>query len=155
MDRILVVIDESSASIQLLNEAAKIANALESEVILLTLLDEDADQETVDRLWANAEIDDMTRPKTNEDLLRLISERLADTVLKPLGIDYRARGELVSGTSLSDRIIEVAESHGCDHVFVRGKSRSPTGKALFGDVAQSVLVNFDGLVTVSVQDGAM
>jgi len=34
-------------------------------------------------------------------------------------------------------------------VFVRGRRRSPTGKAVFGDTAQAVILNFDGFVTVA------
>jgi hypothetical protein len=33
-------------------------------------------------------------------------------------------------------------------VFLAGRKRSPTGKALFGDQTQAVILDFDGAVTV-------
>jgi len=32
-------------------------------------------------------------------------------------------------------------------VFLTGKKRSPTGKAVFGDRSQAIILNFDGPVT--------
>ncbi|MFC6724399.1 universal stress protein, partial [Halobium palmae] len=54
----------------------------------------------------------------------------------------------------SDRIFEVAAERDCDHLFLSGRRRSPTGKALFGDRTQRALLNFDGPVTVILGDGA-
>ncbi|MFC6725558.1 universal stress protein, partial [Halobium palmae] len=50
---------------------------------------------------------------------------------------------------VAETVLEVAQERGCDHAFLLGKRRSPTGKALFGDVAQQVVLNFDGYVTLS------
>lgn len=48
--------------------------------------------------------------------------------------------------------LNAAEAHNCDHIFIAGRRRSPTGKAIFGDWVQRVLLNFDGLVTVSLDE---
>ncbi|WP_129113524.1 universal stress protein [Halegenticoccus tardaugens] len=154
MDRLLVVVDESDASVRLLREAGEIAGGLGVGVVVFALLDDDAAREELDGLWNHAGTNDSRRPETAEELVQAVAERLGDQVLGSRGVEYLARGEIVGATSPSDRIIEVVESNGCDHVFVPGARRSPTGKALFGDTAQSVLLNFDGYVTVAVDDEA-
>ncbi|ELZ06028.1 universal stress protein [Natrialba asiatica] len=47
-------------------------------------------------------------------------------------------------------LVVVAAEYDCKHVFIAGDKRSPTGKALFGDEAQSVLLHFDGPVTALI-----
>jgi nucleotide-binding universal stress UspA family protein len=53
---------------------------------------------------------------------------------------------------VKEDVIAVAEREGCDHVFIAGKRRSPSGKAIFGDVTQSIILNFDGMVTVMMDE---
>lgn len=48
----------------------------------------------------------------------------------------------------ADTVLAEARHRGCDHVFVTGRKRSPAGKAIFGDVAQRIVLEFDGAVTV-------
>lgn len=48
----------------------------------------------------------------------------------------------------ADSIVETAEAVGADMVYVGGRKRSPTGKAVFGDATQRVILDFDGAVTV-------
>ncbi len=47
---------------------------------------------------------------------------------------------------------EIAENNDIDHIFVPGKNRSPTGKAVFGDGTQDIILRFDGPVTVVTGD---
>ncbi|MFC6907201.1 universal stress protein [Halalkalicoccus tibetensis] len=51
---------------------------------------------------------------------------------------------------IPDIILTEANKRNCDHIFVTGEKRSPTGKAVFGDTAQSIILNFEGPVTVQV-----
>ena len=43
-------------------------------------------------------------------------------------------------------LAEVAEANSCDYVFILGQRRTPAGKVIFGDTAQSVILNFNGYV---------
>jgi nucleotide-binding universal stress UspA family protein len=58
----------------------------------------------------------------------------------------------VSGKDQSETVLQVARRNDCDHIFLSGGKRSPAGKALFGDFAQSVLLGFDGCVTVRMTE---
>lgn len=40
-----------------------------------------------------------------------------------------------------ETFVSIAEESNADLLFIQGRSRSPTGKALFGSVAQTVLLN--------------
>jgi nucleotide-binding universal stress UspA family protein len=58
--------------------------------------------------------------------------------LDDAGIAYEIRGVTGEG---GDAYVDLAESVRPDLLYVQGKDRSPTGKALFGSTAQNVLLN--------------
>jgi nucleotide-binding universal stress UspA family protein len=66
-------------------------------------------------------------------------------VLEGIDADHEAVGAL--GDEQTE-ILDAAEAYDCDHLFIAGEKRSPTGKALFGDLTQSIILNFGGPVTV-------
>lgn len=146
MNRILVVVAPTETDVELLEEAGAIAAAADVEVVVLTLTiegDEHASLEAI-RRWQGFE----DTGNDGTDTSRRFANYLGAQVLEPLGVEYLSVGEPVESMRPSTMIIEVAENHGCDHVFVANRGRSPAGKALFGDTAQSVILNFDGFVTV-------
>ena len=79
--------------------------------------------------------------------MRETADELAESELDDLDVTYRTIG--LVGT-VPDDIIATAEELACDHVFVVGGHRSPIGKAVFGDEAQSLILNFDGPITVRI-----
>jgi nucleotide-binding universal stress UspA family protein len=66
--------------------------------------------------------------------------RRAEEILADAGAAVTLRGE--SGTP-ADRIVHVADELDVELICVGGRKRSPTGKALFGSVAQSVMLHSD------------
>lgn len=52
--------------------------------------------------------------------------------------DYEIRGQV---GDRDETIVELAESVDADRVVVGGRKRSPTGKAVFGSTAQSVMLS--------------
>ena len=66
-------------------------------------------------------------------------------------MSYEVIGEVLDADNHADRILEFATTHACDYIYMTGKRRSPTGKALFGNRAQQVLLNFNGYVTVQME----
>jgi nucleotide-binding universal stress UspA family protein len=71
---------------------------------------------------------------------RRISEQLEDA-------GYTVELDERSGNP-AEEILEVAEEYDADLVCIGGRKRSPTGKALFGSVTQSVLLDADVPVMV-------
>ncbi|WP_280537734.1 universal stress protein [Halopenitus sp. POP-27] len=69
--------------------------------------------------------------------------------LEEAGIDYDIRG-VIGDPDVE--IVRLAEELDVDRIFIGGSSRSPTGKAVFGDHAQQVLLNASCPVTYVQRD---
>jgi len=126
---------------------------VDAELVLLATLDTEEYSEGIDTLAAINEIEETSYG--NEQILSMASE-LANSVareaLEGLDVNWRSRGAIVESDgadSEAETILQVAEAEDCDHIFLPGRRRSPTGKAVFGDTAQSVILNFGGPVTVT------
>lgn len=145
MDHALVVVDASDGAKRLVREAGELAAGVGAE---LTLLHVTQEEEYADKASAMASIPDAnvsyTQDRAEEGGRQFVRD-VAREALEDIDIEYDAVGEVGDRV---DKTLSVAKSRGCDHVFVAGQKRSPAGKALFGDVAQSVILEFDGAVTI-------
>ncbi|ELZ91662.1 UspA domain-containing protein [Haloferax mucosum ATCC BAA-1512] len=74
------------------------------------------------------------------------SVRKAGESLDDHGIDYNVTE---SSGDPAEVIVEFAEDENADLIVTAGRKRSPAGKALFGSVTQSVILNTDLPVMVS------
>lgn len=150
MDRVLVVLDPEEPSRQLLREAADCTNGTDADLVLLSFISEEGfreDQETLQRI-ASAEHTSF-KSETPLEAARGFATEMATSVLEA-NTEFETIGAIAEDSERADRIIEIAEKNDCDHIFLSGRRRSPTGKALFGDRTQSVLLTFDGFVTVAM-----
>jgi nucleotide-binding universal stress UspA family protein len=151
MDRALVVTDASPGAADLLRETGELAEGAGANVVVLALALADDDGSDVAEMRSALEAAGKAVPPDDVQTLRAFAEHVGDLVLGDTGVPFYAVGDVVDANRPSDRIIEIAESHNCDHIFISGKRRSPTGKAIFGDTTQSVILNFDGYVTVATE----
>jgi nucleotide-binding universal stress UspA family protein len=150
MDKGLVVVrQESPTTSELVREAGELAAGVDAELLLLHVMPENEYEERMSsRLETGSgggtfSIDEAEREATH------IAKEAGRETLADLDVDFEASGMV---GRLERDVIDVAEREGCDHVFITGQRRSPSGKAIFGDVAQRILLNFDGMVTVSLHD---
>ncbi len=146
MERALVVVEATAATKDLLREAGELATGVGAELILVHVTTEDEYADRADALAKIPDVDvsyDVTRAR---DGAGQFARDVGNEVLQGLDVDFRAIGRL--GDKV-DEVLAVADEFNCDHLFVTGRQRSPTGKAIFGDRAQRLILNFNGPVTVT------
>ncbi|WP_277553871.1 universal stress protein [Halobaculum limi] len=69
---------------------------------------------------------------------RLSSVKRATKALEAAGVEYDVEG--VVGDP-GEAVAKLADRVGADRVFVGGRERSPTGKAVFGSTAQQIILS--------------
>jgi nucleotide-binding universal stress UspA family protein len=105
-------------------------------VYLLYLFREDEYGELVEQ----TDLGDANRRRSPDELAaRHESVRLATSIFERNDIDYEIRG--VVGGNPASQVAKRAAKMDAEVVVVGGNKRSPTGKAMFGDHAQQVLLN--------------
>ena len=151
MDQPLVVFDEDDT--KLLTEAGELAAGVDAELTVLSLMTAEEFREARETLDVVAQ-----EEHTNYDDSVVIdaAKRQARDVVEDLYDDLDLEWKIIGARigdneKPADRILEAAEDGGVDHLFVTGQKRSPTGKAVFGDRAQSLILNFDGPVTTLLE----
>ncbi len=151
MDDALVVLDDREDSGELLREAGAYASGADAELVLYVPLSEAEFGEVVSALDEIGRVEN--RDYSDEEAMgiaRQYAEELADEALEGFDVEWSIVADRAEEVA-SERVIEVAEEHECDHVFTLGSQRSPTGKAVFGDETQRLILNFRGYVTVKME----
>lgn len=117
---------------QLAEAVVDVAGPPDATVVLAHVFTEDEFENVLDRLGLEANADpDVVAGR--HATIRDIAEALDDA-----GIDFEVVGAVgAHGAS----IVSLATETGADRVVVGGRSRSPTGKAVFGSTAQEVMLS--------------
>ncbi len=135
----------TDAAKDLVWDAGELAAAVGAELVLVHVTTE---EEYDDR---REELESIPRRETQYSIgqaldgARQFARDVGREVLADLDVEYQAVGRVGDAR---EEILTVAAEHDCDHVFVAGRKRSPTGKAVFGDHTQQIILDFDGPVTV-------
>ncbi|GGN20308.1 universal stress protein [Halarchaeum nitratireducens] len=116
-------------------ETITVAEPTDATVVLLHVFSEDEFEDTARKLEFDPSREDVD-PGTVARRDMVIHD-LVDA-FEDAGVEYAIRGAIGDP---AEEIVRVAEAEGADRVFVGGRSRSPTGKAVFGSIAQSVLLS--------------
>lgn len=150
MKRALVVLEGDESDESLLREAEQYAAGAEAEIIaLMTITDEEWENDQDVLATIASEEQTSFEAKSPEEYTRSLAEQVTSRFLAGSDVEYDSVGEVTESGEQATAILDVAKETDCDHVFLHGRRRSPTGKAIFGDTTQSVILNFDGYVTVS------
>lgn len=151
MDHGFIVLETDEKGRELLREAATLSAGVDAQLDVISLITADEyekDLETLEAVGAEEHTSfdaSAVLDRVKRDAEDVVEEELADL---DLDLNWRAIGARVGdGDTEAERVLEVAERREADHLFVPGRRRSPTGKVVFGDRAQSILLNFDGPVT--------
>lgn len=145
MRHALAVVSSTEGSKQLVREAGELAAGVGAELTLLHVTTEEKYAETYRELESLSDYDTEYSVYQAEQGAANFAEDVGRHALEGIDIDYRSVGAL---GDLVETVLAHAEREDCDHVFVSGRTRSPTGKALFGDDTQRIILEFDGPVTV-------
>ncbi|ELZ05431.1 universal stress protein [Natrialba asiatica] len=154
MQRALVVIDDTDAHRRLLTEAGQFARNGAAELVVFAWTTPEAAEDGNDAIEWVEEMEGTTFEDTDATAMtRQFAREFSDDALSGVDADVDVETEVVitPDDERDDAILSAADRQGCDHVFLVGQKRSPTGKAIFGNIAQRVLLNFDGPVTVMME----
>jgi len=151
MDRALVVVDDTDPHRELVTEAVGLARGADAEIVMFSWITDEELEKGLDAVEAvekaeNAKFGDTSAEDFVGNTIRKVT---TDVFSEPL--DYELAWAVTDEDDLADEILSTARENDCDHVFLVGRRRSPTGKVLFGDVAQQVLLNFEDFVTVKME----
>lgn len=145
MDRALVVIEADEATKDLVREAGELAGGVDAELVLVHVTGEAEYEERRSDLESITELDVSYGIEKAKDGAAQFANDIGREVLSDVDVEWDAIGRVgVKG----DTVLSTAQSLDCDHIFIAGEKRSPAGKAVFGDVTQKVILEFDGAVTV-------
>ncbi|MBX0296382.1 universal stress protein [Haloarcula nitratireducens] len=145
MERALIVVEPTEIAKGLVREAGTLAEGVDAEVTLLHVTTEEAYSARRGAMESIPDASTKYTPGEAEKGATEFAEDVGREVLSELDVEYEAAGAVGDE---ADEILRAAEEYGCDHVFLPGRQRSPTGKALFGDATQRVALDFNGPVTV-------
>lgn len=120
---------------RLATETINVAQPTGATVVLLHVFSADEFEDTARKL----EFDPSSEDVDPDVVARrdMVIHELIDA-FEDADVEYTVRGAIGEP---AEEIIRLAEEIAADRVFVGGRSRSPTGKAFFGSVAQSVMLS--------------
>lgn len=151
MDRGLVIVDETDAHREMLAEAGRFARGSEAELVLFSYLTESEYEANLDTMQQVGSTEHKQyRPDVAVRPAEQLAEDMADEALDGIDVPYEVETHVIEEDELGREILTVADEADCDHVFLVGERRSPTGKAIFGDVPQQVVLDFPGRVTTDL-----
>lgn len=137
--------DDGPRAEEMATLVSDIAGATGATVILLHVFSRSAYEEGV----SEAGYDPENPPPAHTLASRLECVDRISLALDEADIEHRIRGEI---GEVADSLVSVAEETGTDMLFVGGRKRSPTGKAVFGSTSHRVLMNAPCPVTFVRQD---
>ncbi|WP_435095111.1 universal stress protein [Halarchaeum sp. P4] len=148
-DTVVVALDPDVSDVaaeRLLATAIEVAGPADATVVLAYVLSGEQFIDTAKRLGhPDASRDDIDDVLADHERLRSLAETLAAH-----GVAHEIRGAV---GVVAEEVVAIAGDVDADRVLVAGRPRSPTGKAVFGSTAQSVILNAPCPVTYVAADG--
>jgi len=136
LDTILLAVgakDEERAE-RLADAVAEVAGPTGATVVLAHVFTDDEYDTVLDRL----DFDPDGEVSPDEVAERHATIREIASLLDAAGVKYETRGAVGEH---GETIVNLAKDVSADRVIVGGRQRSPTGKAVFGSVAQEVMLS--------------
>lgn len=149
VQRPLVVTGPTDGAIDVIREAGELASRLDVPLQVLTVITQEEYENEISILLNIDGVGPVSGNYSPDEYAESIAKQATSDLLSDLDLDSETIGVGVGKDSdKADAILETAERNDSDYVFIAGQKRSPTGKAVFGDTAQRVILNYDGAVVV-------
>lgn len=150
MERPLVVTDSDENVVEIIREAGELAADAGAPLLVLTVVTDEEYQNDANILSTIEEVEGTSYEIEPTAYAEEVANTAIADLLSDLELETEAAGRVVDDKSdRAEAILEVAEANDCDYIFLMGRKRSPAGKAVFGDTAQSVILNFDEYVVTT------
>ncbi|MGQ3328722.1 MULTISPECIES: universal stress protein [Halorubrum] len=127
--------EDEARTERLAEEAIAVAEPAGAEIVLTHVFADEEFEEVRSRLGVDEASEGSTPDAVAE---RHTTTRTLSKALTEAGVSHSIRGAVGDH---ADEVVEAASAVGADRVLVGGRRRSPTGKAVFGSVAQEVLLS--------------
>ncbi len=145
MERAIAVVEASDSAKALVEEAGELAAGVNAELLLVHVTTDAEYAERRESMMSVPSLDVNYTVDEARDGAAKFANDVGRDVLADVDVDYEPVGRL---GERGDEILSLADERDADHVFLAGRKRSPAGKAIFGDVTQRIILEFDGAVTV-------
>lgn len=130
--KILVAIDDSEISVNVIQQAAQLAKALNSEITVIEVMTLDPYlSEAYLRMGQSNELIERVRSYVQENLTKV------EKKFEELGLTVAT--QVLEGFSIHDEIIGAAQNLGADLIIMGSHGRTGIKKFILGSVAQKVL----------------
>jgi nucleotide-binding universal stress UspA family protein len=147
MDRPLVVTDPSDRAPELIQEAGGLAEAAGVPLIVLTVVSQEEFENDSEVLRSISNVEGREYQPGPAEYAEAVAGSAVSDLLSDFDIETETIGRKVNSDDERSNVIrEVARENACDYIFLVGRRRRPTGKVIFGDTAQDVILNFDDYV---------
>lgn len=133
MTRILIVIEDTDRDRALLEKARTVALGEATDIVVVALATPDEYEDVAATLDEIGRIEHTSYDE--DDILDGVSGDAQDLASEVLGgaIEYNLHTLVKEKDAQADTVVELARETDCEHIFLPGHRRSPTGKAVFGD----------------------
>ena len=145
MDHALAVVGPTERAKALVREAGELAAGVGADLTLLHVTTEEEYDERREQLARVTNAGTVYGVGQAVEGARSYASDVGRETLEGLDVDYEAVGSVGDP---AETVLAEVDRRGCDHVFITGPKRTPAGKALFGDVAQRVILDAAMPVTV-------
>lgn len=129
---ILAAVDRSERAKEVVNQADVLSGAFDASIHSIHVLSPREFREIEEESYQD------TRQTIPMEIIREHAEQVAENALDDAGVNGTAVGLIGSA---SNEILSYAEETDAAYIVVGPRRRSPAGKALFGSVAQSLLLD--------------
>lgn len=126
--------NDNTRTEELTEAILEIAEPTDASVVLLHVFTEKAYETGI----SEAGFEDDEPPSATELAARLEGIDVIATALDDAGIGHEIRGTIGAE---GDMILKETEAMGGDLLFLSGRKRSPTGKAVFGSTSHRIMMN--------------